>query len=180
VDSKTKGKGANVKKVPSELKCPTCSNLLTDAVLIPCCGTSYCDECIRNYLLENDLTCPSCGTENVSPDSLVINKQLRQAVNTFKNARSASPYVPPVLNSTPAVPNSAHSATQPSADSMSSDSPIAEIKPAGNKVLKKIDEANDISQEDLSKPPQAVKPVTVSCLVPRKLQFSFPHFLLPF
>lgn len=45
MDSKTKGKGANVKKVPSELKCPTCSNLLTDAVLIPCCGTSYCDEC---------------------------------------------------------------------------------------------------------------------------------------
>lgn len=33
---------------------------------------------IRNYLLENDQECPSCGTENVSPDSLVINKQLRQ------------------------------------------------------------------------------------------------------
>ncbi|XP_067042946.1 E3 ubiquitin-protein ligase RBBP6-like [Acropora muricata] len=172
VDSKTKGKGANVKKVPSELKCPTCSNLLTDAVLIPCCGTSYCDECIRNYLLENDLTCPSCGTENVSPDSLVINKQLRQAVNTFKNARSASPYVPPVLNSTPAVPNSAHSATQPSADSLSSDSPIAEIKPAGNKVLKKIDEANDISQEDLSKPPQAVKPVTAGPQLIRAVHHS--------
>ena len=33
------------KKVPSELKCPMCNNLLTDAVLIPCCGTSYCDDC---------------------------------------------------------------------------------------------------------------------------------------
>ena len=37
---------------------------------------------IRNYLLENEQECPSCGAENVSPDSLVINKQLRQ-VNYF-------------------------------------------------------------------------------------------------
>lgn len=36
------------RKVPSELKCPMCSNLLHDAVLIPCCGTSYCDECKYN------------------------------------------------------------------------------------------------------------------------------------
>jgi len=33
------------RKIPSELKCPMCQNLLNDAVLIPCCGTSYCDEC---------------------------------------------------------------------------------------------------------------------------------------
>ena len=36
---------------------------------------------IRNYLLENEQECPSCGAENVSPDSLVINKQLRQVKN---------------------------------------------------------------------------------------------------
>ena len=33
------------KKVPAELQCPMCKNLLSDAVLIPCCGTSYCDDC---------------------------------------------------------------------------------------------------------------------------------------
>ena len=38
---------------------------------------------IRNYLLENEQECPSCGAENVSPDSLVINKQLRQVTLTF-------------------------------------------------------------------------------------------------
>jgi len=38
---------------------------------------------IRNYLLENEQECPSCGAENVSPDSLVINKQLRQVTVTF-------------------------------------------------------------------------------------------------
>lgn len=38
---------------------------------------------IRNYLLENEQECPSCGAENVSPDSLVINKQLRQVNNKY-------------------------------------------------------------------------------------------------
>ncbi|EDO35477.1 predicted protein, partial [Nematostella vectensis] len=73
------------RKVPSELRCPMCKNLLTDTVLIPCCGTSYCDECIRTYLLENEQECPTCGAESVSPDSLIINKQLRQ-VNTNSSA----------------------------------------------------------------------------------------------
>lgn len=33
---------------------------------------------IRTYLLENEQECPTCGAEDVSPDSLIINKQLRQ------------------------------------------------------------------------------------------------------
>ena len=33
------------KKIPGELLCLICNNLLTDAVVIPCCGNSYCDDC---------------------------------------------------------------------------------------------------------------------------------------
>lgn len=36
-------------KIPRELKCQLCQDLMTDAVVIPCCGNSYCDEC--QYLL---------------------------------------------------------------------------------------------------------------------------------
>lgn len=31
--------------IPDELLCPICNDLMTDAVVIPCCGNSYCDEC---------------------------------------------------------------------------------------------------------------------------------------
>ena len=31
--------------VPKELRCPLCGDLVRDAVVIPCCGMSYCDEC---------------------------------------------------------------------------------------------------------------------------------------
>ena len=43
----------SAKSVPVELQCPMCKKLLHDAVLIPCCGTSYCDEC--KYLFVDQL-----------------------------------------------------------------------------------------------------------------------------
>ncbi|XP_075580767.1 E3 ubiquitin-protein ligase RBBP6-like [Pelecanus crispus] len=72
--------------VPEELLCLICKDLMTDAAVIPCCGNSYCDECIRTALLESEEhTCPTCHQTDVSPDSLIANKFLRQAVNNFKN-----------------------------------------------------------------------------------------------
>jgi len=38
------------KKIPAELLCSLCKNLLVDAVLIPCCGNSFCDDC-KNLLV---------------------------------------------------------------------------------------------------------------------------------
>lgn len=36
--------------VPKELKCGLCGDLAKDAVVIPCCGISYCDDCkFYNY-----------------------------------------------------------------------------------------------------------------------------------
>ncbi|NWI70816.1 RBBP6 ligase, partial [Todus mexicanus] len=65
--------------VPEELLCLICKEILTDAAVIPCCGNSYCDECIRTALLESEEhTCPTCHQTDVSPDALVANKFLRQ------------------------------------------------------------------------------------------------------
>ncbi|KAM6032725.1 LOW QUALITY PROTEIN: E3 ubiquitin-protein ligase RBBP6-like [Theristicus caerulescens] len=72
--------------VPDELLCLLCKDTMTDAVVIPCCRNSYCDECIRTALLESEEhTCPTCHQTDVSPDALVANKSLRQAVNDFRN-----------------------------------------------------------------------------------------------
>lgn len=45
----------NTVPVPDDLRCPLCEKLFKDAVSIPCCGESYCDECMyiksyNNYL----------------------------------------------------------------------------------------------------------------------------------
>ncbi|KAK1877260.1 E3 ubiquitin-protein ligase RBBP6 [Dissostichus eleginoides] len=74
--------------VPEELLCLICHDLLSDAVVIPCCGNSYCDDCIRSALLDSeDHVCPTCSQSDVSPDNLIANKFLRQAVDTFKKER---------------------------------------------------------------------------------------------
>ncbi len=76
--------------VPAVLLCLICTDLLTDAVMIPCCRSSYCDECeclikqtsvrskqavsdnllvsgIRTCLLESDEhVCPTCRCNNPS------------------------------------------------------------------------------------------------------------------
>lgn len=31
--------------IPEDLVCSACHDLLTDAVMIPCCGDSFCDDC---------------------------------------------------------------------------------------------------------------------------------------
>lgn len=35
-------------EVPDDLICSICKDLFTDAVMIPCCGSSFCDECKTN------------------------------------------------------------------------------------------------------------------------------------
>ncbi|CAL4073981.1 unnamed protein product, partial [Meganyctiphanes norvegica] len=60
---------------PIELVCGICKELLRDAVLIPCCAAAYCDECIRNYLLNH--ACPSCEDESIGPEMLIPNRFLR-------------------------------------------------------------------------------------------------------
>ena len=32
-------------EIPPELICHKCKELVKDAVIIPCCGESFCDEC---------------------------------------------------------------------------------------------------------------------------------------
>ncbi|XP_049800369.1 E3 ubiquitin-protein ligase RBBP6 isoform X2 [Schistocerca nitens] len=74
-------------EIPEDLQCSVCKDLLTDAVMIPCCGNSFCDECIRTVLLESEEhECPDCKEKDVSPDTLIPNRFLRTAVNNFKNA----------------------------------------------------------------------------------------------
>ncbi len=72
-------------ETPAELVCTICKELMKEAVIIPCCGESYCFECIQEYLCENEFTCPACKESNVSPDNLAPNKALRKVgvVNTL-------------------------------------------------------------------------------------------------
>ncbi|CAB1438794.1 unnamed protein product [Pleuronectes platessa] len=69
--------------IPQEFMCPICNDVMTNAVVIPCCGYSYCDLCIRMALMY------PCKHAGVSPDTLIPNNLLRQRVNNYKNANAS-------------------------------------------------------------------------------------------
>ena len=67
----------------SDAKCPICHNLMRKAVKTPCCGKSYCEECIQQALLDSDLVCPGCGTPETLLDALVPNDELQARIDAY-------------------------------------------------------------------------------------------------
>ena len=93
------------------LVCPLCKKLLKDAVIITCCGTSYCNDCITNHcFVLGSKKCPNCGSPAEKYDSAIIeNAAVRQAVldwlragnSTVAAAQGASSDVTQAKNSSP-------------------------------------------------------------------------------
>ncbi|VDN97881.1 unnamed protein product [Rodentolepis nana] len=74
------------KPVPSEgLLCPLCKNICKAAVLVTCCGTSFCSECITNYcFVDGHQKCPKCGEPKEKLESSIVeNTSLRRAIEDF-------------------------------------------------------------------------------------------------
>lgn len=72
------------REIPEDLICAICKGIFKDAVMIPCCGNSFCDECVRTALLESEENeCPDCKEKGTSPGSLIPNRFLRSAVAAF-------------------------------------------------------------------------------------------------
>ncbi|KAG7302657.1 hypothetical protein JYU34_012608 [Plutella xylostella] len=108
-DTPTNAPAAPAPSIPDELICSLCRDLLTDAVMIPCCGNSFCDECIRGSLLESeDRECPDCREKEIAPTTLIPNRFLRNSVSAFRNqtgysrrAPHRAPVAPPPIVAPP-------------------------------------------------------------------------------
>ena len=58
------------------LECSIDKRLFLEPVKAPCCGKTYCNECITTQLIESDLICPGCSTESVLIDNLVPDDEM--------------------------------------------------------------------------------------------------------
>ena len=81
------------------LECPIDKRLFVDPMKTPCCGKTYCHNCIENALLESDLTCPGCEMENVSLERLEPDEDMKKKIKDYEaekvsgTQRSRSPTV---------------------------------------------------------------------------------------
>ncbi|KIW74115.1 hypothetical protein Z517_12525 [Fonsecaea pedrosoi CBS 271.37] len=71
------------------LECSIDKRLFVDPMKTPCCGKTYCHVCIENALLENDLTCPGCETENISLERLEPDEEMKDKIKEYEAEKSA-------------------------------------------------------------------------------------------
>ncbi|GLJ17719.1 hypothetical protein SUGI_0309190 [Cryptomeria japonica] len=81
--------GRSVGDLPPELHCPLCKEVMKDAVLTSkCCFKSYCDKCIRDYILSKSKCI--CGATSILADDLLPNMTLRDAINRILETTTSS------------------------------------------------------------------------------------------
>ncbi|KAI7258340.1 DWNN-domain-containing protein [Hortaea werneckii] len=78
--------GEELKKVG--LACSIDGRGFVDPVKTPCCGRTYCRECIENTVLDNDLQCPNCG-EQVLLDNLEADEEALKKLKEFEEEKKA-------------------------------------------------------------------------------------------
>ena len=81
-------------KVDQELQelgfdCPIDHRLFVVPTKTPCCSKTYCHGCIEDALVNNDLACPNCGTENVLIDDLLPDTEIALKIKAWQDEKVA-------------------------------------------------------------------------------------------
>lgn len=66
-----------------DLQCSIDSRLLREAVKVPCCSTSFCQECITKYLQAHSYVCPECESKIKSLAQLKADEDRRTRVSEY-------------------------------------------------------------------------------------------------
>lgn len=72
------------------LECPIDKRMFVEPTKTPCCKTTFCKDCITNALLENDLRCPECSTDDILIDSLIFDDELAAKVKGYEEEKVAA------------------------------------------------------------------------------------------
>ena len=71
------------------LECSIDKRLFVDPVKTPCCDKTFCRECIANALVDNDLKCPECSTEDVPIDNLPSDLDMVEKLRRYEQEKTA-------------------------------------------------------------------------------------------
>ena len=69
-----------VDKVPEDYQCSICTNILTNPVLIECCGQHFCEVCLEKWLAKQQ-TCPHCRDTSVK---YIKNRHIQRNINGLR------------------------------------------------------------------------------------------------
>lgn len=69
------------------LKCPIDQRMFVEPMKTPCCGKTYCNDCISNALIESDFVCPSCATTGVLLDNLTPDDDMGTRLKSYEEEK---------------------------------------------------------------------------------------------
>ena len=69
------------------LECSIDKRLFVDPTKTPCCHTTYCNECITNALLDDDLQCPGCGKDGILIDDLTPDVDMVAKIRSYEEEK---------------------------------------------------------------------------------------------
>lgn len=70
------------------LECSIDKRLFVDPVKTPCCQSTYCNECITNALLDDDLRCLHCGKDGVLIDDLKPDSDMLIGIKEYQDEKA--------------------------------------------------------------------------------------------
>ncbi|KAK4224872.1 protein MPE1 [Podospora fimiseda] len=65
------------------LECPIDKKMFIEPMKTPCCGKTYCNDCITNALIESDFVCPACKNDAVLIDDLKVDDEAVEKIKKF-------------------------------------------------------------------------------------------------
>ncbi|KAL9068051.1 MAG: hypothetical protein Q9157_006626 [Trypethelium eluteriae] len=71
------------------LECSLDKRMFVEPMKTPCCGKTYCNDCIENALINNDFVCPNCQTEGVLIDNLEPDDDMVKKIKSFEDEKAA-------------------------------------------------------------------------------------------
>ncbi|KAK0947061.1 Protein mpe1 [Friedmanniomyces endolithicus] len=107
------------------LQCPIDKLAFVHPVKTPCCGTTYCHDCIEHAVLDNDLLCPNCG-EQVLIDDLAPDDEAMKKLAEYEAEKKATKLQKDMEASKSPAPGT------PSAEASKSDVPEIKINGTGS------------------------------------------------
>ena len=71
------------------LECPVDKRMFVEPTKTPCCKKTYCNECITNALLDDDLRCPGCSKDGILIDDLEVDTEAVKKIRVYKAEKAA-------------------------------------------------------------------------------------------
>ncbi|KAF2202218.1 DWNN-domain-containing protein, partial [Delitschia confertaspora ATCC 74209] len=132
------------------LACSIDKRMFVEPVKTPCCGKTYCHDCIENALAESDLVCPNCSKEGVLIDDLVTDEDMVEKIRAYEAEKTNEK-----LEKAQQAKEEAKAASNPSSPSNNND---VSVTPSAADEPPKASESNGTG----SKPPSTAEGAPVS------------------